>query len=67
MLVAATAGGRRAHLCPAPPAVLSAAASEAAQRAAVRAAAAFTGSELAGAQDTFAIGFNWTPASLSRR
>ncbi|WP_309670665.1 autotransporter outer membrane beta-barrel domain-containing protein [Gemmatimonas sp.] len=34
---------------------------------AVRAAAAFTGSELAGAQDTFAIGFNWTPAPLSRR
>jgi hypothetical protein len=34
---------------------------------AVRAAAAFTGSELGGAQDTFAIGFNWTPASLSRR
>jgi len=33
----------------------------------VRAAAAFTGSELAGAQDTFAIGFNWTPAPLSRR
>jgi len=33
----------------------------------VRAAAAFTGSELGGAQDTFAIGFNWTPASLSRR
>jgi len=34
---------------------------------AVRAAAAFTGSELAGAQDTFAIGFNWTPAPLARR
>lgn len=34
---------------------------------AVRAAAAFTGSDLAGAQDTFAIGFNWTPAPLSRR
>ena len=34
---------------------------------AVRAAAAFTGSELGGAQDTFAIGFNWTPAPLSRR
>ena len=34
---------------------------------AVRAAAAFTGSELAGAQDTFAIGFNWTPAPMSRR
>ena len=34
---------------------------------AVRAAAAFTGSELGGAQDTFAVGFNWTPASLSRR
>ncbi len=33
----------------------------------VRAAAAFTGSELAGAQDTFAIGFNWTPAPLARR
>ncbi len=33
----------------------------------VRAAAAFTGSELAGAQDTFAIGFNWSPAPLSRR
>ena len=34
---------------------------------AVRAAAAFTGSELAGAQDSFAIGFNWTPAPLVRR
>jgi len=34
---------------------------------AVRAATAFTGSELAGAQDTFAIGFNWTPAPMSRR
>jgi len=34
---------------------------------AVRAAAAFTGSELAGAQDTFAVGFNWTPAPLARR
>jgi len=34
---------------------------------AVRAAAAFTGSELAGAQDSFAIGFNWTPAQLARR
>jgi hypothetical protein len=34
---------------------------------AVRAAAAFTGAELAGAQDTFAVGFNWTPAPLSRR
>ena len=34
---------------------------------AVRAAAAFTGSELGGAQDTFAIGFNWMPAPLSRR
>lgn len=34
---------------------------------AVRAAAAFTGSELAGAQDTFAIGFNWRPAPLARR
>jgi hypothetical protein len=34
---------------------------------AVRAAAAFTGSELAGAQDSFAIGFNWTPAPLARR
>lgn len=33
----------------------------------VRAAAAFTGSELAGAQDTFALGFNWTPAPLARR
>ena len=34
---------------------------------AVRAAAAFTGSDLGGAQDTFAVGFNWTPAPLSRR
>jgi hypothetical protein len=34
---------------------------------AVRAAAAFTGAELAGAQDSFAIGFNWTPAPLVRR
>ena len=34
---------------------------------AVRAAAAFTGSELAGAQDSFAVGFNWTPAPLARR
>ncbi|QJR36059.1 autotransporter outer membrane beta-barrel domain-containing protein [Gemmatimonas groenlandica] len=34
---------------------------------AVRAAAAFTGSELAGSQDTFAIGFNWMPAPLARR
>lgn len=34
---------------------------------AVRAAAAFTGSEVAGGQDSFAIGFNWTPAGLSRR
>ena len=34
---------------------------------AVRAAAAFTGSELGGAQDTFAIGFNGMPAPLSRR
>ena len=33
----------------------------------VRAAAAFTGSELAGAQDTFALGFNWTPSPLARR
>ncbi len=34
---------------------------------AVRAAAAFTGSDLGGAQDTFAVGFNWTPAPLARR
>jgi hypothetical protein len=34
---------------------------------AVRAAAAFTGSEFGGAQDTFAVGFNWTPAPLVRR
>ena len=34
---------------------------------AVRAAAAFTGSDLGEAQDTFAVGFNWTPAPLSRR
>ncbi len=34
---------------------------------AVRAGAAFTGSEVAGAQDSFAIGFNWTPAPLARR
>ena len=34
---------------------------------AVRGAAAFTGSDLGGAQDTFAIGFNWTPAPLARR
>jgi hypothetical protein len=34
---------------------------------AVRAAAAFTGSDLGGARDAFAIGFNWTPTPLLRR
>jgi hypothetical protein len=34
---------------------------------ALRAAAAFTGAELAGARNGFALGLNWTPAPLVRR
>lgn len=34
---------------------------------ALRLAAAFTGSDMPGADDTFAIGFNWIPAPLTRQ
>jgi hypothetical protein len=34
---------------------------------AVRASAGFSGSDVAGGQDTFAVGFTWTPATLARR
>jgi hypothetical protein len=34
---------------------------------ALRLAAAFTGSDMPGADDTFAIGFNWIPAPLMRQ
>lgn len=34
---------------------------------AVRASGGFSGSDLAGGQDTFAVGFTWTPAALARR
>lgn len=37
------------------------------RRFAVRAAGAFSGSDLLGTEDTFAVGFNWTPSALSRK
>lgn len=36
------------------------------RRFAVRAAGSFSGSDLLGTEDTFAVGFNWTPAALKR-
>lgn len=35
-------------------------------RFAVRAAGSFSGSDLLGTEDTFAVGFNWTPTALKR-
>ena len=49
LVATSAASGARAHLCPAPAHVLSAGAAEAAQRAAVRAAAAVAGEPVAGA------------------